>query len=409
MHRKTYHTSLKDLVRLGICPASILAMIPRANIYRWKSEAESKYFGRENDIASFQSLLLTIEQHPGFFFACGRLIRTLTHVCEQIANFKNHLNQHKDQIIRAISSARQVMPLSQALRFFNISRNTYYNWKNECDHSPAKLCKRRYIHQLTSTELAKLESLLKASKFRHWSIPSLQLWAKRNNIIHASLNTWYKYNRYFSWRNLRERFRKFDYSPLRAVQPNAYWHADISVHKCLDGTKGYIYTVMDNASRKVLTWKVTDHLSGAVMKQVLEEAKSMVTTDEPIHLIVDGGSENFNASVDDFLRHSQVTRLRATVDLHQSNSMVESVFHQLKHRYLLKQDIHTLAQLEENVSFFFEDTNKHKPLKVLKGLTPDEYYSGMPPENVFNKEDTKVAIAKRKAHNKNNQCIHCLE
>jgi len=66
---RTYHTSFKDLVRLGICPQYILDLIPRANIYRWRKESESKYFGRDDiEPQQFQSIILNIQKHPGYFF-----------------------------------------------------------------------------------------------------------------------------------------------------------------------------------------------------------------------------------------------------------------------------------------------------------------------------------------------------
>lgn len=394
---------------MGLCPSYILALIPRANVYRWKNEPESKYYGSdEMKIESFQSLLISIDKHPGFFFACGRLLYALKAICDQSRDFKNQLFQQKEKVVKAISSTIRIIPLKSAIRIFGISRNTYYHWKTQCGLSPIKLCKKRFIHQLTSNEVATLEKLLTAPKFRHWGISSIQLWARRNGILHASLNTWYKYNQIFRWRRLEQRYRKAIYQPLRASYPNEYWHADVSIHQCLNGAKGYIYTIMDNASRKILAWKVADHLSGKMMKEVLEKAAIHHMSNLSPKLVVDGGSENFNASVNRMLEENRMTRLRATVDIKQSNSMIEAVFRQLKHRFLLKQSIHNLPQLREQVDFFFLDTNQNKPLKVLNGLTPDEAYKGANSvEDMAWKDEAKQAVRKRIKENKERWCISC--
>ncbi len=408
-NRRTYHTSLKDLVRLGLCPPCILALIPRANIYRWKNELESKYYGKDfRDIQSFESLLISIQKHPGFFFTCGRLLNTLTSICQQSQDFKKQLTLGKDKVVKAIMSASKILPLRSALKFFGISRNTFYNWKTQCGLSPIKLCRKRFSHQLTSDEVGGLEKLLTAPKFRHWGISSIQLWAKRNNVLHASLNTWYKYNQLFRWRKMKQRYRKASYLPLRASQPNEYWHADVSIHQCLNGTKGYIYTIIDNATRKILAWKIANHLSGKMMKEVINMASKKLRHNKPPKLVVDGGSENFNHEVSDILQAKKMKRLQASVDIKQSNSMVEAVFRQLKHQFLLKQSIHNLSQLKEKVDFFFTDANQNKPLKVLDGITPDEAYRGCASyEEITNKAEASKAIKQRIKQNQEQWCISC--
>lgn len=127
-NRRTYHTSLKDLVRLGQCPQVILGMIPRANIYRWKNESENKYYrGDEIKIESFQILLNQFDKNPGFFFACGRLLNVLKSICDKSRDFKNQLTQQKEKVVNAISLSSQIIPLKSAFKFFGISRNTYYD------------------------------------------------------------------------------------------------------------------------------------------------------------------------------------------------------------------------------------------------------------------------------------------
>jgi len=59
---------------------------------------------------------------------------------------------------------------------------------------------------------------------------------------------------------------------LKATFPNQYWHADITIFKTLDNVKQYIYLVVDNYSRKILSWDMADRVSGEIRVQTLREA-----------------------------------------------------------------------------------------------------------------------------------------
>ena len=45
---------------------------------------------------------------------------------------------------------------------------------------------------------------------------------------------------------------------IRASRPNQYWHIDTTVIRLLDGTRAYLQAVIDNFSRKILAWRVSE-------------------------------------------------------------------------------------------------------------------------------------------------------
>ncbi len=59
---------------------------------------------------------------------------------------------------------------------------------------------------------------------------------------------------------------------LRASTPNEAWHVDVSIVRLLDGTRAYLHAVIDNFSRRILAWKVADHVDPMNTCRVLEEA-----------------------------------------------------------------------------------------------------------------------------------------
>ena len=89
---------------------------------------------------------------------------------------------------------------------------------------------------------------------------------------------------------------------------------DVSVYKTLENTKYYIYTVIDNFSRKILAYDYAKELNASTrlksLKRAIEkefgvdlEASQLVPK---LNLIVDGGTENNNKTVENFIKENQV-------------------------------------------------------------------------------------------------------
>ena len=113
--------------------------------------------------------------------------------------------------------------------------------------------------------------------------------------VFASATTWYRLVRDRSWRRPRQRVHpEKPRVGIRASKPNQYWHIDTTVIRLLDGTRAYLQAVIDNFSRKILAWKVSDRLeSGNTVSVLLEAKRHFVPSDEPPTLLTDGGVENF--------------------------------------------------------------------------------------------------------------------
>ena len=127
---------------------------------------------------------------------------------------------------------------------------------------------------------------------------------------------------------------------LRTTEPDEAWHVDTTVRRLLDGTKAYVYAVIDNFSRRILAYRVSQHFEVAHTLAVLSEAvrgaggAGTRESDKPPLLVVDGGVENFNDSVDDLIETDVIRRVRALTELRFSNSRIEAFWRSLKHRWL---------------------------------------------------------------------------
>jgi transposase InsO family protein len=241
------------------------------------------------------------------------------------------------------------------------------------------LCERRAAMQLTSLELATMKKFATSKKYAHVSISSLHLLAQRTGELFCSVDTWYKYIRGFEWkRPWVETKKNIAKTGIRAARPNELWHLDVTVVNIRPGYKLYIQAVIDNFSRFVLAWRVTDKINAENTIETLNMAKTkcekLLMEAPTTTVMMDPGTENKNEKVLQFISSKNLVRMLAQVDIHYSNSMIERLFHSLKNNFLYHQGIHTIDDLTKKANFYFTQHNDVIPLAAHRGGTPSEVF-----------------------------------
>jgi transposase InsO family protein len=164
---------------------------------------------------------------------------------------------------------------------------------------------------------------------RHVPTTRLALLAQRLAHVFVSTSTLCRLVRVRGWR--RQRTRVHPESPeigVRAKRPNDVWHIDVTILRLLDGTRAYLHAVIDNFSRRILAWRVTDRLlPGGTVAILLEAARTLhgaVPT-----LFADSGSENVNGKVDALVEAGLLRRVLAQTEVLSSNSLIEAFWRSL--------------------------------------------------------------------------------
>lgn len=419
--RNSYHTTLKELIHYGLIPAQYIGEIPKANISRWKNDKNiERHVGSEiNDIAdNHAELIKTLNQYPKLFYAYGRLIKTLSGIISNTNDFNTTIRESKEKVVDAIIRTSKIIPVNKAVKIFNISTTTFYTWvadvKLSCSNSAFKLCNKMYSSQITPMEVKAIKEALMNRKTLHWSIRSVHLKGIRDGRLSVSENTMYKVNKALEIRKPREvvKRKKRHKQGVRATAPNRIWHADITTLKTLDGKRHYISLVMDNYSRRILSYAVSDRVSGLVTKSTIVEAYEKaknISNNLQIDLIVDGGPENNNIHINNYFSRPDINieKLIALRDIDSSNSMIERVNRTLKYRYLFPKQPKDLKHLKRILNYFIKDYNTIKPHGKLKGLTPDEAWRGVQINEKQRTTILKEARVKRLTYNRANKCQKC--
>ena len=146
--------------------------------------------------------------------------------------------------------------------------------------------------------------------------------------------------------------------------------------------KYYVYLLMDNFSRFILNFQVSEKVSAEIRMQSIKQAfeQYIMVPGEEVRLIVDGGVENNNNTVDDYISSEEVSvqKLIAGKDIRFSNSMVEAQNKIIKYYYLFKHDFKDIHELRKLLDWIIPDYQYERPHHSQKGRTPYEALIGIP-------------------------------
>lgn len=221
-----------------------------------------------------------------------------------------------------------------------------------------------------------------------------------------SKQTWYHYNKLLKIRVNAKKGKKPSYQPIRATAVNQIWHADITVFKTLDGVKHYIYTVMDNYSRYVHSWRIETVVSGTIRTQTIRDAIKNAFGEksfEDLQLVTDGGPENDNLSMKELLQTQPINHTIALKDIVNSNSMMEALYSIAKYRYLYLHQIKDYEDLVRIFTVFIQEYHFERSHYALGIYSPSEVLNGADIKISLRKTYLQAA-AERRELNKNVKC-----
>ncbi len=374
---------MRDLVRsTGDIGHAIRRGVPRSTARGWLTQAHAEVVTVDvfdMDVLTLQQEVLALRDRVARLVALLRLLVVLTRVSGfSLACARFPDAAVKASLLRAIERAVSVLPLRTVLRVLRLSPSRYHAWKreNECRLDDMPSCPRSSPQQLTRAEVETIREMVTSEKYRHVPTGTLALLAQRLGKVFASPTTWYKLVRFHKWR--RPRLRVHPAKPkvgIRSSAPNEIWHVDTTLIRLLDGTRAYLHAVIDNFSRRILSWKVSTSFDPSTTADLLLSAASGVVGEKPT-LLVDGGVENFNSAVDELVDSGLLRRLLAQTDISFSNSLIESWWRALKHQWLYLNTLDTVSRLKTLVAFYVQEHNTRLPHSAFRGQTPDEMYFG---------------------------------
>ena len=415
--RRSYSTDFKLAVSLNIVSQQIISSLPRRTIANFRTYDFNKLFGisYSKDKLDVAKLVVNSNSLYNFNKAVLYIKNTIINIYSIfIPDFIKLIKKHniRNKIVSVIKRTKDIIGFDRVLRYFHISKNTFYNWINlkNCNDSPISKCFKQHPNQLTKTETNKIKEVFQNPITKYWPIISIYYYALRNNIISISERTFYKYAFILGLsRPIPANRRKKHCIGIRTNAPNKLWHADVTIFRTTDNTKNYIYIIMDNNSRKILNFKVSLTLSAQTSFDCLKEAYEKYIIPLPdkqnVQLMVDGGTEINNNQVDSYITQKEISieKVIAQQTTHFSNSMIEAFNKIVKYNYLFKTEIPDHEALVKYLNEYIPNYNDRYHVS-LDGLSPNEAYSGVTLDKSKIKDQLSKARELRLQENRRNLC-----
>lgn len=409
----SYHPHLKLLAINNLLPTCYLSFIPASTLSTWKKNCERIHqtvgmdiFTTHDDSAKMIEDMMIKSSVYRSFRAVWKIINTYTAILNAIDNKKEVFQFNLPSILATIVYLKKIIGIKRACKVFGISINQFNYWKKSffsCSYSPLKLCRKTYNHQLLETEIEVLKHYFTTKKYLFWPITSVYHQMLRDKAAFFSISTCYNYLKLLGIKRIKTKHRRKHHKKgLKASAPLEMLHMDISIFRTINNAKVYLYVICDNFSRCILGYKVSTKYDVGLVVENIKEVKQTYTLLKNTQLIVDNGVENRTHLLNDFLDTVHLHKIIAQLHIVESNSMVESIFRQLKYYHIYPKQFETATDFMNEIDGII-DEQSNRPLNVLHGLTPLEVLHGQLPDkhalqnNIAKSKVLRLEINRKKA------------
>jgi putative transposase len=164
---------------------------------------------------------------------------------------------------------------------------------------------------------------------------------------------------------------------LTITRPNHVWAADITY---IPMARGFVYLVviMDWASRKVLTWRVSPMLTSDFCIAALEEALDRFGCPEIFN--TDQGTQFTSADFLNVLRRRQIRISMDGKGCWRDNVFVERLWRSVKYEEVYLHAYETVSDVRAGLARYFQFFNHRRPHTALRRRTPDSVFLSPPPD-----------------------------
>ena len=178
-----------------------------------------------------------------------------------------------------------------------------------------------------------------------------------------------------SRRNQEHRIYPYLLRDLTIERPNHVWAMDTTY---IPMRRGFVYlcAVLDWATRKVLSWRLSNSLTSDPCVDALEEAIMKYGTPEIMN--TDQGSQ-FTSS--DFIGLVKRHGIDISMDgkgCWRDNVFVERLWKSVKYEEIYLHGYETVSDARQALTRYFDFYNRRRPHSTLDGKTPDTVYFNLP-------------------------------
>lgn len=158
---------------------------------------------------------------------------------------------------------------------------------------------------------------------------------------------------------------------MRIDQPNHVWAMDITY---IPMARGFVYlaAVVDWATRRVLSWRVSITMTTDFCLDALDEALTLYG--KPQIFNTDQGSQFTSHAFTEALRSNGIAISMDGKGSWRDNVFVERLWRSVKYEEVYLHAYESVSQAKEGLARYFDFYNRRRPHSKLNRLTPDQVY-----------------------------------
>ena len=164
---------------------------------------------------------------------------------------------------------------------------------------------------------------------------------------------------------------------FKITEANSVWCSDITYIPMARGFC-YLVAIMDWASRKILSWRLSNTLDVSFCIEAIEEA--ILKYGRPNIFNTDQGSQFTSDDFTDILKNNNIHISMDGKGRWRDNIFIERLWKTVKYEEVYIKAYESISHAKKELKKFFERYNTWRPHQGLAERTPDEVYYGTLPK-----------------------------
>ena len=163
---------------------------------------------------------------------------------------------------------------------------------------------------------------------------------------------------------------------LAITRPNQVWAMDITY---IPMARGFVYlaAVLDWATRRVLSWRLSITMEASFCVEALEEA--LAKHGKPEIFNTDQGSQFTGSAFTGVLIGHDIAISMDGKGAWRDNVFVERLWRSIKYEEVYLKAYDSVGEARQSIGRYIDFYNRHRPHSSLDGMTPDQaYFTPMP-------------------------------